>query len=385
MNGAAEERVRPLPRRRGAIEVVPSVCPHDCTSTCALEVERLDPRTHRPGAWLDAEHLHGRRHLREGGPLRRAHPSPRPPAPPRSGASGRRARHSSRGSRGTRRSIASRRPSPRRRPATAARRSGRTSTRARWGWSSATASTGCATSCGYSRWLSTICVALSDTGWIAGRRRQARRGSPRGGRALGPRRDLGRQSGQHSGQRHDRTSPARSGAGAKLVVVDPVPDRHGGARRRAPGPPPGHRRRARVRRDARPLRRGLRGLALHAPLHRRAGRAGRAPADADARLGCRDHGPDRRRRSSTFARLYGQAKRSFIRCHHGFSRSRNGAANMHAVSCLPAVTGAWQHPGGGAIYGQTAIYPLDRSLIEGLDRVDPHDPRARPVACSGRS
>jgi anaerobic selenocysteine-containing dehydrogenase len=71
-----------------------------------------------------------------------------------------------------------------------------------------------------------------------------------------------------------------------------------------------------------------------------------------------------------FARLYGRTPRSFIRCHHGFSRSRNGAANMHAVTCLPAVTGAWQHRGGGALYGQTGIYPLDRSLIEGLDVAD---------------
>ena len=30
---------------RSAIEIVPSVCPHDCTSTCALEVERLDANT----------------------------------------------------------------------------------------------------------------------------------------------------------------------------------------------------------------------------------------------------------------------------------------------------------------------------------------------------
>ena len=27
------------------VETVPSVCPHDCTSTCALEVERLDLHT----------------------------------------------------------------------------------------------------------------------------------------------------------------------------------------------------------------------------------------------------------------------------------------------------------------------------------------------------
>ena len=30
---------------RASIEIVPSVCPHDCTSTCALEVERLDGQT----------------------------------------------------------------------------------------------------------------------------------------------------------------------------------------------------------------------------------------------------------------------------------------------------------------------------------------------------
>ncbi len=34
------------------------------------------------------------------------------------------------------------------------------------------------------------------------------------------------------------------------------------------------------------------------------------------------------------------------------------------------MTGAWQHLGGGALYGHTGIYPLDRSLIEGLDVVD---------------
>ena len=71
-----------------------------------------------------------------------------------------------------------------------------------------------------------------------------------------------------------------------------------------------------------------------------------------------------------FARLYGRHRRSFIRCDHGFSRARNGAVSVHAVSCLPAVTGAWQYPGGGALYGQHRIYPLDRTLIEGLDLVD---------------
>ncbi|MCH2394050.1 molybdopterin oxidoreductase family protein [Oceanibaculum sp.] len=71
-----------------------------------------------------------------------------------------------------------------------------------------------------------------------------------------------------------------------------------------------------------------------------------------------------------FARLYGATPRSYIRAGYGFTRSRNGAAQMHAVTCLPAITGAWQHKGGGALYGQSAIYRWDKSLIEGLDRID---------------
>jgi anaerobic selenocysteine-containing dehydrogenase len=72
-----------------------------------------------------------------------------------------------------------------------------------------------------------------------------------------------------------------------------------------------------------------------------------------------------------FARLYGQTQRSFIRLGYGFSRSRNGSTQMFAASCLPAVTGAWQHRGGGALYAGAALYQLDRSLIEGSDAIDP--------------
>ncbi len=68
-----------------------------------------------------------------------------------------------------------------------------------------------------------------------------------------------------------------------------------------------------------------------------------------------------------FAKLYGSTGRSFIRLGYGFSRSRNGAANLFAVSCLPAVTGAWKHEGGGALYSNGGLYPIDLTLIMGLD------------------
>jgi len=72
-----------------------------------------------------------------------------------------------------------------------------------------------------------------------------------------------------------------------------------------------------------------------------------------------------------FARLYGATKRSYIRVGYGFSRSRNGAAQLFAVSCLPAVTGAWAHEGGGALYSNLGLVDIDHTLIEGLDRLDP--------------
>ncbi len=71
-----------------------------------------------------------------------------------------------------------------------------------------------------------------------------------------------------------------------------------------------------------------------------------------------------------FARLYGATPRSYIRCGYGFSRSRNGAASLHAVTCLPTVTGAWQRPGGGAFWSNDDIYHLDRTLIRGDDIAD---------------
>src|SRR5476649_1692553 len=68
-----------------------------------------------------------------------------------------------------------------------------------------------------------------------------------------------------------------------------------------------------------------------------------------------------------FAKLIGERKRAFFRLGYGFSRSRNGAANMHAASCIPAVTGAWTLEGGGAFHINADIYKLDKTQIEGLD------------------
>lgn len=72
-----------------------------------------------------------------------------------------------------------------------------------------------------------------------------------------------------------------------------------------------------------------------------------------------------------FARLYGATQRSFLRVGYGFTRQRNGSAAMHAVSCLPAITGAWQYPGGGALFSNGALYGLETRFLNGLDAAPP--------------
>jgi anaerobic selenocysteine-containing dehydrogenase len=221
----------------------------------------------------------------------------------------------------------------------------------------------------YSRQHSTICNALTDAGWFAGL------GAMRGidGREIG-KSDLivvwggNPVSTQINVMKH--VAEARHRRGAKLVVVDPyrtgtaaVADIH-----LAPLP-------------------GTDGALACAVMHVlfAEGYADRDymakytddPEGLEAHLASRD--PEWAARITglgeeeivAFARLYGQTKRSFIRVGYGFSRSRNGAAQMFAVTCLPSVTGAWQYEGGGAHYSNHQMFPLNRALLEGLEIVDP--------------
>ena len=77
-----------------------------------------------------------------------------------------------------------------------------------------------------------------------------------------------------------------------------------------------------------------------------------------------------------FAKLVGTTKRSFFRLGYGFTRQRNGVVNMHAATSIATVLGAWQHEGGGAFHNNGAIYKADKRMLEGLDR---HDPSIRKL------
>lgn len=72
-----------------------------------------------------------------------------------------------------------------------------------------------------------------------------------------------------------------------------------------------------------------------------------------------------------FARAIGTTPRTFLRLGYGFTRQRNGAVAMHAASSIATVAGLWQHEGGGAFHNNGAIYKLNKTMIEGRDVADP--------------
>ncbi|MGO1160727.1 molybdopterin oxidoreductase family protein [Brucella pseudogrignonensis] len=66
-----------------------------------------------------------------------------------------------------------------------------------------------------------------------------------------------------------------------------------------------------------------------------------------------------------FAHLVGKTKRTYFRLGYGFTRQRNGAVNMHAAASIACVTGAFQYEGGGAFHSNAGIFKMDKREIEG--------------------
>ncbi len=243
-----------------ASEFLPSVCPHDCPSVCALEVERLD------GGRLGKVRGSNRNSYTAGvicAKVARYHERfHHPDRLSRAAASGRaegfgtiRADRLGRCPRRGRRGLRARRPAARARDRLALL------LRRHHGPRAARRHQPAAPRHALFR------LAHHDLRHALGCRlarglRPALGRAVRGDGALRPDRDLGHQSREHPGQRHDPRRPGAQGAGREARGGRPLPDRHRRAGGRAHRLAAGHRRRARLRGDARPVPRRLRGSRL---------------------------------------------------------------------------------------------------------------------------
>ena len=166
----------------------------------------------------------------------------------------------------------------------------------------------------------------------------------------------------------------RRGARSRGGGSGPDTDRRG--RRLAPADPAGQRRRAGARDDARHDSRRPRGSRLRVaamPSATRRSSSGRATT--------------RRRRSrdtvglpaddiERFAREYATTQPSLLRPLIGIEHHRNGAMQFRTMACLPVLSGAWRHRGGGLARSthalQFAVLDMDSVL-----RPEVHKPGVR--------
>ncbi len=86
-----------------------------------------------------------------------------------------------------------------------------------------------------------------------------------------------------------------------------------------------------------------------------------------------------------FARRYGASPRTFIRIGIGLSRHENGAMTCRTLACLPALTGAYADPHGGALLSTGGAFGFDYSVLERPDLMPTPAPRMINMIQLGRA
>ena len=86
-----------------------------------------------------------------------------------------------------------------------------------------------------------------------------------------------------------------------------------------------------------------------------------------------------------FARRYGATRASFIRVGIGLSRHDNGGMTCRTVACLPALTGAYADPHGGALLSSGGAAGFDYSMLERPDLMPDPPPRIVNMIRLGRA
>ena len=86
-----------------------------------------------------------------------------------------------------------------------------------------------------------------------------------------------------------------------------------------------------------------------------------------------------------FARRYGATRASFIRVGIGLSRHDNGGMTCRTLACLPALTGAYADPHGGALLSSTAATGFGLAAVQRADLLPTPVPRVINMIQLGRA
>lgn len=75
------------------------------------------------------------------------------------------------------------------------------------------------------------------------------------------------------------------------------------------------------------------------------------------------------------ARDYGTTEPAAIRLNYGMQRVRGGGNAVRAITCLPALTGAWRHRAGGLLLSCSGAFPVDKAALQRPDLLAGRTPR----------
>lgn len=76
-------------------------------------------------------------------------------------------------------------------------------------------------------------------------------------------------------------------------------------------------------------------------------------------------------RIGELGRAIGSEKATFIKVGYGMTRNEGGGNAIRAITLLPALTGAWQHQGGGAALSTSGAFMLNRKRYSGAHLIKP--------------
>jgi anaerobic selenocysteine-containing dehydrogenase len=85
------------------------------------------------------------------------------------------------------------------------------------------------------------------------------------------------------------------------------------------------------------------------------------------------------------ARRYGSTRAAFIRVGIGLSRHDNGGMTCRTIACLPALTGAYADPAGGALLSSGGSFGLRSAALERADLMPAPAPRSINMIQLGRA
>lgn len=72
-----------------------------------------------------------------------------------------------------------------------------------------------------------------------------------------------------------------------------------------------------------------------------------------------------------FGKLIGTTPKTYFRLGYRFTRQRNGAVAIHAAASVPTVLGSWKYEGGGAFHSNNDIFKFDKRDLMGTAMLDP--------------